>query len=86
MMRGDRLRGRWRKREYLPVGCVIVAAWANPLTWFSAWWLRWRPPVDGLIARDDVGMPPGMVREDALIAASVMIAAIAGTSSRKRKQ
>jgi hypothetical protein len=27
-----------------------------------------------------------MVREDALIAASVMIAAIAGTSSRKRKQ
>jgi hypothetical protein len=25
----------------------------------------------GLIARDDIGMPPGMVREDALIAASV---------------
>jgi hypothetical protein len=39
-----------------------------------------------LIARDDVGMPPGMVREDALIGASVMIAAVAGMSSRKRKQ
>jgi hypothetical protein len=38
------------------------------------------------IARDDVGMPPGMVREDALIGASVMIAAVAGMSSRKRKQ
>jgi hypothetical protein len=30
-----------------------------------------------LIARDDIGMPPDMVREDALIGASVMIAAVA---------
>ena len=37
-----------------------------------------------LIAHDDIGMPPHMVREDALIAASVMIAAVAGMSSRKR--
>ena len=35
-----------------------------------------------LIARDAIGMPPGMVREDALIAASVMVAAVAGMSSR----
>jgi hypothetical protein len=39
----------------------------------------------GLIARDDIGMPPGMVREDALIAASVMISAVAGMSSIKRQ-
>jgi hypothetical protein len=39
-----------------------------------------------LIARDDVGMPPDMVREDALIAASVMIAAVAGVPLRRRKQ
>jgi hypothetical protein len=38
-----------------------------------------------LIARDAVGMPPGMVREDALIAASVMIASVAGISSFRRK-
>jgi hypothetical protein len=31
-------------------------------------------------------MPPGVVREDALIAASVMIAAVGGMPSRKRKQ
>ena len=36
-----------------------------------------------LIARDDIGMPPDMVREDALIGASIMIAAVAGISSRK---
>ena len=36
-----------------------------------------------LIARDDIGMPPDMVREDALIGASIMIAAIAGITSRK---
>ena len=30
-----------------------------------------------LIARDDIGMPPDMVREDALIGASIMIAAVA---------
>jgi hypothetical protein len=40
----------------------------------------------GLIARDAIGMPPVIVREDALIAASVMIAAMAGMSSHKRKQ
>jgi hypothetical protein len=40
----------------------------------------------GLIARDGLGMPPGMVREDALIAAGVMIAAVAGIPSHKRKQ
>ena len=38
----------------------------------------------GLIARDNIGMPPDIVREDALIAASVMIVAVAGMSSRKR--
>ena len=40
----------------------------------------------GLIARDDIGMPPGMVREDALIAASIMVAVVAGISWRKPKQ
>jgi hypothetical protein len=40
----------------------------------------------GLIARDNIGMPPDLVREDALIAASIMIAAVAGISSRKPKQ
>jgi hypothetical protein len=35
-----------------------------------------------LIARDTFGMPPGMVREDALIAVGVMIAGLAGMSSR----
>jgi hypothetical protein len=39
-----------------------------------------------LIARDNIGMPPDMVREDALIGASIMIAAVAGISSRKPKQ
>jgi hypothetical protein len=39
-----------------------------------------------MIARDDIGMPPGMVREDALIAASIMVAVVAGTSRRKPKQ
>jgi hypothetical protein len=39
-----------------------------------------------LIARDDLGMPPGMVREDALIAASVMVALVGGVSSRKPKR
>src|SRR5262245_27106953 len=33
-----------------------------------------------LIARDAIGMAPGMVREDALIAASIMIAGVAGMS------
>ena len=40
----------------------------------------------GLVARDNIGMPPDMVREDALIAASIMVAAVAGISSRRRKQ
>jgi hypothetical protein len=39
-----------------------------------------------LIARDNVGMPPDMVREDALIAASVMITVVAAMPSRRRKQ
>jgi hypothetical protein len=39
-----------------------------------------------LIARDQVGMPPYMIREDALIAASIVIAAVAGISWRRRKQ
>ena len=39
-----------------------------------------------LIARDDIGMPPDMVREDALIGASIMIAAVAGISSRKVRE
>jgi hypothetical protein len=39
-----------------------------------------------LTARDDIGMPPDMVREDALIRASIMIAAVAGISSRKVRQ
>jgi hypothetical protein len=39
-----------------------------------------------LIARDDIGMPPDMVREDALIGASIMIAAVAAISSRKVRQ
>jgi hypothetical protein len=37
-----------------------------------------------LIARDDIGMPPDMVREDALIAASIVIAAVAGISTRRQ--
>jgi hypothetical protein len=39
-----------------------------------------------LIARDHVGMPPYMIREDALIAASIVFAAVAGVSWRRRKQ
>ena len=40
----------------------------------------------GLIARDGIGMPPDMVRGDALIAASIIVAVVAGISSRKPKQ
>ena len=40
----------------------------------------------GLIARDDIGMPPDMIREDALLGAGLVIAAIAGMSLRKRRQ
>jgi len=39
-----------------------------------------------LIARDDIGMPPYMIREDALIRASIVIVAIAGMYSRKQRQ
>jgi hypothetical protein len=39
-----------------------------------------------LIARDDIGMPPDMIREDALLGAGLVIAAIAGMSLRKRRQ
>ena len=40
----------------------------------------------GLIARDGIGMPSDMVREDALIAASIIVAVVVGISSRKPKQ
>ena len=40
----------------------------------------------GLIARDNIGMPPDMVRDDALIAASIIVAAVAGMSSREHKR
>ena len=39
-----------------------------------------------LIARDDIGMPPDMIREDALIAASFMVGVVAAISWRKPKQ
>ena len=39
-----------------------------------------------LIARDDIGMPADMVREDALIAASIMVAVVSVISWRKPKQ
>ena len=39
-----------------------------------------------LIARDDIGMPPNMVCQDALISASIVIAAVASISSRKARQ
>jgi hypothetical protein len=39
-----------------------------------------------LIGRDVIGMRPDMVREDALIGASIVIMAIAGIHSRRRRQ
>ena len=39
-----------------------------------------------LIARDNIGMPPDMVRENALVAAGVVVAVAAGISRRKPKQ
>jgi hypothetical protein len=39
-----------------------------------------------LIARDDIGMPPDMIREDALIATSIMVAVVAAISWRRPKQ
>jgi hypothetical protein len=38
-----------------------------------------------LIGRDAVGMPPDVLREDALIAVSVVIAGVTGTSLLRRK-
>ena len=38
-----------------------------------------------LIARDDIGMPPDMVREAALIGVSVMVVVVAGVYSYERK-
>jgi hypothetical protein len=40
----------------------------------------------GLIARHNIGMPPDMVSEDALIAASITVAAVVGMSWRRRRQ
>jgi hypothetical protein len=40
----------------------------------------------GLIARDEIGMPLEMIRQDALIGASVLIGAFAGFYSRKSRQ
>jgi hypothetical protein len=39
-----------------------------------------------LIARDEIGMPLEMIRQDALIGASVLIGAFAGFYSRKSRQ
>jgi hypothetical protein len=55
----------------LILGMAAAAATALPLA---------------LIARDAVGMPPDTVREDALIAASVVITIVAGMASRRRTQ
>jgi hypothetical protein len=38
-----------------------------------------------LIARDDIAMPPDMVREDALGAASIVVAVVASLSWRHPK-
>jgi hypothetical protein len=38
-----------------------------------------------LIARDAIGKPPDMLREDALIAASAVIAVVTGMSLLRRK-
>jgi hypothetical protein len=40
----------------------------------------------GLVARDDVGMPAEMVRTEALSAAGLLFAAVAGGSLLKRKK
>jgi len=39
-----------------------------------------------LIARDDIGMPPDMIREDALVAAGVTVTVVAGISWRKPRK
>ena len=39
-----------------------------------------------LIARDAIGMPLDIIREDALIGASIVITSIAGMYSRRRRQ
>jgi hypothetical protein len=52
---------------------------------FSAGWLpQQRALLLALIARNDIEMPPDMIREDALIGASVVIAALAVMSSPKQ--
>jgi len=51
----------------------------HPLTWATALLLA-------LIARDDIGMPPDMIREDALLGVGLIIAALAGMSLRRRPQ
>jgi hypothetical protein len=38
-----------------------------------------------LIAHDNIGMPPDIVREDALIGVSIMVVVVAGMHSYKRK-
>lgn len=40
----------------------------------------------GLIARDDMGMPIDMIRTDALSAAGLIFAAVAGGSLLRRKR
>jgi hypothetical protein len=53
---------------------------------YSAGWLpQQRALLLAPIARNDIGMPPDMIREDVLIGASVVIAALAVMSSLKRK-
>jgi hypothetical protein len=39
-----------------------------------------------VIARDDIGMPHEMIREDALLGAGLVIATLAGTSLRRRRR
>jgi hypothetical protein len=39
-----------------------------------------------LIACDEIGIPPNMIREDALNEASIVIVAVAGMSSRKQRR
>jgi hypothetical protein len=54
--------------------------------WFSARCYRGDRAIDEINLARCHRSAPVMVREDALIAASVMIAAVAGMSSHKRKQ
>jgi hypothetical protein len=75
------------KKSCSPGRHVIIAAvkgWVDLLLGViaaaaTAWLLA-------LIARNNIGMPPDMVREDALVAASIMVAVAAAVSRRKPKQ